>query len=340
MPAEWEKHERSFIEWPVKSSMIWPDNYEEVCLGYAKVINKIVECEPVSIIVNEEDIPKIKKLCDASVEIIVIPHNDAWIRDNGPTFLCNKQKDICGINWKFNAWGEKYIPFDLDNEVASKVMEHVGAPILDAPIVLEGGSIHSDGEGTLLTTEQCLLNPNRNSHLVRAEIESIVMDYLGISKIIWLKQGLFGDETDGHVDNIACFAKPGIVLIQTCFDKEDSNYEITIENLSILQSATDAKGRKLEIIEIPQPPARYYEGERLTLSYLNFYFVNGAIILPVFGEEAEESDLRAKEILQHVFPKRKIITVDGMPIIKEGGNVHCITQQMPYGNRDRVKVEE
>lgn len=333
MPAEWEKHERTLIEWPVKAALVWPDNYEEVCAGYANVIQAIAACEKVSVIGNVEDVPKIKELCGECAEVLTIPHNDAWIRDNGPTFLWNEQRKLCGVNWKFNAWGEKYIPYDLDNEVATKVLEHFTIPVLDAPIVLEGGSIHTDGEGTLLTTEQCLLNQNRNPHLSREEVEATVKDYLGVKKIIWLKQGLFGDETDGHIDNVACFAKPGVILLQTCYEKEDPNYDITMENLSILKNATDDKGRKLEVIEIPQPPIRYYNDERLTLSYLNFYFANDAIILPVFGEDAKETDQKAEEILKKVFPDRNIITVDGLPIIKEGGNVHCITQQMPLGIR-------
>jgi agmatine deiminase len=333
MPAEWEIHERTLIEWPVKESLVWTDNYTEVCKGYAEVVNKISEQEAVTLIVNEKEAADAEKMCGSSAEILKLPHNDAWCRDNGPTFLWNKEKKLCGVNWKFNAWGEKYIPYDLDNEVAPKVLNHLNVPVINAPIVLEGGSIHVDGEGTLLTTEQCLLNKNRNSHLTRAQIEDTVKEYLQVEQIIWLKRGLYGDETDGHIDNIACFAKPGTVLLQTCYDKNDPNYEITLENLDILKNATDAKGRKLEIIEIPQPPIRYYNEIRLTLSYLNFYFVNGGIILPVFGEDAAAADKQAEEILQRVFPERKIIKVDGMPLIKEGGNVHCITQQMPAGRR-------
>jgi agmatine deiminase len=240
-------------------------------------------------------------------------------------------KELSGINWIFNAWGEKYKPYDLDNAVAEKLLEHFHVPRIDVPIVLEGGSIHVDGEGTLLTTQQCLLNPNRNPGLTRGQIEEILKKYLNVSKIIWLKRGLFGDETDGHIDNVACFAKPGVILLQTCYDKEDPNYEITQENLEILRQATDAKGRKLEIIEIKQPPARFYNGERLTLSYLNFYFVNNGIILPTFGGDASVTDKMAEETLQRLYPDRKIVSVDGMPLIKEGGNVHCITQQMPEG---------
>ena len=331
MPAEWEDHERTFIEWPVQESLVWKENYEEVCLGYASVANAIAKFETVSMIVNEETEKKARELCEDAVELITIPHNDAWCRDNGPTFVWNKDKMLRGVNWKFNAWGEKYQPYHLDDEVAPKVLKYYHVPCINSPIVLEGGSIHVDGEGTLLTTEQCLLNPNRNPVLSKELIEDEVKRQLHVSKIIWLKRGLYGDETDGHIDNIACFAKPGVILIQTCSDKNDPNYLITMENVERLRDAIDAKGRKIKLIEIPQPPVRYYKGERLTLSYLNFYFVNGGIILPVFGEDAKSTDAKASEILQSLYPERNIYPVDGMPLIKEGGNVHCITQQMPAG---------
>ncbi|WFR55421.1 agmatine deiminase family protein [Anaerocolumna sp. AGMB13025] len=331
MPGEWEKHERTIIEWPVKDSLVWPDNYKEVCNGYAAVVKAISEFEPVTLIVNPSDKETAKNLCGQAATLLELPHNDAWCRDNGPTFLRNNKKELKGINWKFNAWGEKYKPYNLDNEVAPRVLNHLNVPVIDIPIVLEGGSIHVDGEGTLLTTKQCLLNPNRNPELTREQIEEEVMKALKVNKIIWLNNGLYGDETDGHVDNIACFARPGVVLLQTCREKGDPNYEITLENLEILKNTEDGKGRKLTIIEIPQPPVRFYKDIRLTLSYLNFYFVNNGIILPVFGGDAKETDKKAEAVLQEVFPERKIVTVDGMPLIKEGGNVHCITQQMPLG---------
>ncbi|MDF2843908.1 MAG: aguA [Herbinix sp.] len=333
MPAEWEAHERTLIEWPVSKSLVWPENYNEVCKGYAAVANAISEFEKVTMIVNEESIEDAKNLCNTTVELLTIPHSDAWCRDNGPTFLWNNEKKLSAVNWKFNAWGERFKPYDLDNEVAPKVLEYLKVPYRNAPIVLEGGSIHVDGEGTLLTTKECLLNINRNPHLTQDEIETEVKRHINVTKTLWLNHGLDGDETDGHVDNVACFAKPGVILIQTCDDPSDPNYEISKENLDILRNETDARGRKLQIIEIPQPPIRYYKEVRLTLSYLNFYFVNNGIILPVFGGDASETDYQAEEILKQVFPERKIVTVDGMALIKEGGNVHCITQQMPAGIR-------
>ncbi|WP_217592589.1 agmatine/peptidylarginine deiminase [Cohnella sp. GbtcB17] len=330
MPAEWARHERTFMSWPVRDSMVYPDDHESVCGGYAQVVLAIAEFEPVSVLVNEADLALAKRHLDApGIELVPIAHSDAWLRDNGPTFLVGPNGELGGVNWRFNAWGGKYAPWDLDDAVAPQILERLGVRRFGAPVVMEGGSIHVDGEGTLLTTEECLLNVNRNPELSREQIAELLKQYVGIDKIIWLNRGLAGDETDGHVDNIACFAAPGKVIIQTCYDPSDENYEITQENLRILREATDAKGRKLEIVELPQPPLASFEESRLTLSYLNFYFVNGGIILPVFGGAAEETDREAARILAETFPDRRIRTVDGMAIIKEGGNVHCTTQQMP-----------
>lgn len=331
MPAEWTTHERTFISWPVKESMCHPENHESVCLGYAEFIKAISEFEPVTVIVNPKDLTHVQNHFTAynNVEFLSIEHNDAWLRDNGPTFIMNDEENLAGVNWNFNAWGGKYAPWDLDDKVAGKILEHFNVKKFDAPFILEGGSIHVDGEGTLLTTEECLLNPNRNPNLTKEQIENYLKEYLNIEKVIWLKNGLDGDETDGHVDNIACFAAPGKILMQTCNDPEDNNYKITLENLEILKNSTDAKGRKFEIIQINQPPRAEYKGERLTLSYLNFYFVNDGIILPVFGGNAKEADKAAAKVLSETFPDRRIRTVDGIAVIKEGGNVHCTTQQMP-----------
>lgn len=330
MPAEWEAHERTFISWPVKDSMCHPDNHESVCAGYAEFIKAIAEFEPVSVLVNPNELENVKKLFEESnIELLPIEHNDAWLRDNGPTFIIDEEGNRAGVNWNFNAWGGKYAHWDLDDEVAPKILKHYNIKKFDAPLVMEGGSLHTDGEGTLLTTEECLLNPNRNPDLTREQIEAYLKQYLNIEKVIWLKRGLSGDETDGHVDNIACFAAPGKIIMQTCDDPSDENYEITLENLQILNNSTDARGRKIEIIQINQPPRAYYEGERLTLSYLNFYFVNDGIILPTFGGNAAEADKKAEEVLSLTFPDRKIRAVDGIEVIKEGGNVHCTTQQMP-----------
>jgi agmatine deiminase len=330
MPPEWAQHERTFISWPVQASMCFPDNHESVCQGYAEIIKAMAEFEPVTVVVNPDELKTVEQLVGGPrVSLLPIAHNDAWLRDNGPTFVVNEDGALAGVNWTFNAWGGKYSPWDLDDKVAPQILEHVKVKRFDAPLVMEGGSIHTDGEGTVLTTEECLLNTNRNPELGRGEIEDYLNKYIGAESVIWLKRGLSGDETDGHVDNIACFAAPGKIIIQVCDDPQDENYEITQENLRVLENVTDAKGRKLEIIQIQQPPRVDGEDGRLTLSYLNFYFVNGGIILPVFGGTAAETDKLAAETLAGLFPDRRIRTVNGMAVIGEGGNVHCTTQQMP-----------
>jgi agmatine deiminase len=350
MPAEWARHACTYISWPVKSSMCHPEDYAAFCSGFAEIIQAIAEFEPVTIIVNPADLEKNPCLTRLKCNRRTVPllhknvteepspcytlgiaHNDAWLRDNGPTFLVNNNGGVAGVNWRFNAWGGKYAPWDLDDLVASEILNAVGVKRFDAPLVMEGGSFHVDGEGTLLTTKQCLLNPNRNPQLTSEQIEAELKRFLNIRKVIWLKNGLDGDETDGHVDNIACFAAPGKVLIQICDDPADENFAITQENLKILGAETDAKGKKIEIIQIKQPPKMYdpKTGRRYTLSYLNFYFVNGGLILPIFGGVAEETDRLAVQVLSDLFPERRIRTVNGMKLIREGGNVHCITQQMP-----------
>lgn len=336
MPPEWTRHTRTFISWPIQASMCYPEDYDTVCQSYAEIIQAIAEFEPVTVVVNPADMQKLScSFHNERIELLTIEHNDAWLRDNGPTFIVNDDGGVAGVNWMFNAWGGKYAPWDLDDLVAKELLNHVKLERFDAPLVMEGGSLHVDGEGTLLTTEECLLNPNRNPEMTREQIEAELKRFLNVQKVVWLKKGLDGDETDGHVDNIACFVAPGKVLMQVCNDPEDENYVITQENLRILEIETDARGRKFEIIPIQQPPkvCDSQTGRRLTLSYLNFYFVNGGIILPVFGGKAIETDQLAIQVLGGLFPERQIRTVNGMGIIREGGNVHCTTQQMPSGRR-------
>lgn len=330
MPGEWEKRGRTFMEWPTRESL-WTDGIMDAKIGYANIAMAISQFEEIVIIAKEGSVNEVNDMCRERVKILSMEHDDSWMRDNGPTFLINKNNELAGINWIFNAWGNKYHPYDKDDEVAKKVLDVFNIKSFNAPIVLEGGSIHVDGEGTLVTTEECLLNKNRNPELGKKEITEVLKNYLGIQKIIWLKTGLYGDETDGHVDNVACFARPGVIVTQVCRDKNDPNYARTLDNINILKDSNDAKGRKLQIIEIQQPPVRFFKGKRLVLSYLNYYPVDGGIIVPVFGKDAKETDNEAIGVLQKLYPDRKIVPVDGIPIIKGGGNVHCITQQMPLG---------
>lgn len=329
MPAEWARHSRTLMAWPIREA-IWPEPFEEILHTYSDILKKIARFEPVTLVVKPDVSKEAAEFCGTGVEILELKHDDSWMRDNGPTFVRNDRGELLGINWIFNAWGGKY-PCGNDNLVAPGLLEHLGVPCLNVPIVMEGGSIHTDGEGTLLTTEECLLNSNRNPHLRKEEIESILKECLNIQKVIWLRKGLYGDDTDGHVDNVACFAKPGAILIQTSSDPGNPNYEISKENLELLGNSADAKGRPFEIVQIEQPGESYYEELYLTLSYINFYFVNGGIVLPQFGGDFADTDRFAKSVLEKIFPEREIVTVNGMPIIRGGGNVHCLTQQMPEG---------
>lgn len=329
MPPEWTRHARTLMEWPVREAL-WPEPFEEILPAYASVVKSIAKFEPVSLIVRPDRLEEAARFCGDVAEIVPIAHNDSWMRDNGPTFVVDYHHRLAGIDWTFNGWGNKFNA-DLDNKVASRILTHLNIPRFQAPLVMEGGSFHVDGEGTLLTTEECLLNPNRNPHLNREAIEEILRRYLGVQKIVWLKRGWIGDDTDGHVDNVACFARPGVILTQVCSDPRDDNYEISQENLDVLKNATDAQGRSFEIIPIEQPPAAHYGDMILTQSYLNFYFVNDGIILPLFGGENSHTDQAAVETLTKVFPDRTIETIDGSVVARGGGNVHCLTQQVPVG---------
>jgi len=329
MPPEWEKHMSTLMEWPCREAE-WPGPFEEILEAYSKAALTIATFEPVLMLVNKENIEEAKRYCKDKIKLVEIGHDDSWMRDNGPTFIKKGKDELAGINWRFNAWGGKY-PFAQDGLVATKVLNMLGIPTFDAPFILEGGSIHVDGEGTMLTTEECLLNINRNPSITKEELEEELKRYLGISKIIWLKEGLFGDDTDGHIDNVASFASPGVVLLQTTNDKNNPNYERTLRNIEILENSTDAKGRKLQIVELPQPDVEEYNGINLTLSYMNFYFVNGGIVLPVFGGKHKKTDEEAVSVLREVFKERIVVTIDGLQLIRGGGNVHCLTQQLPIG---------
>ncbi|MBP1737462.1 MAG: agmatine deiminase [Oscillospiraceae bacterium] len=331
MPAEWAPHERTLMQWPVRDSMVNPENYDAVSADYGRIAAAISEFEPVTMLINEESMADASGLCGGRAELLTVAHSDGWFRDNGPTFLLNEENILSAVKWRFNAWGEKYLPYELDDAAAPIALKQLQIPWFPSSIILEGGSIHTDGEGTLLTTRECLLHPSRNPGLSQEEISAELRRCLGVSQIIWLNRGLSGDETDGHVDNIACFAAPGVVLMQVCRDPSDPNFEITQENLKLLRSTKDAAGRTPEVIELPQPPARFDSESRLTLSYLNFYLVNGGLLLPVFGGDAAQTDAQAADILQKTFPGRRVVALNTSALITEGGNIHCVTQQMPRG---------
>jgi agmatine deiminase len=331
MPAEWAPREGTLMAWPIRAEA-WLDGLEEAREGYAEVANAIVGFERLIMIARPDCAADARRRLSSAVEIWELPHDDSWMRDNGPTFLLDSSGDRAAVNWRFNAWGGKYQPFGADDALAPLVLERLGVRRFDAPLVMEGGSIHSDGEGTILTTAECLLNPNRNPRLSKAEIEGHLRDYTGARAFLWLEKGIPGDETDGHVDNVACFAAPGRVVVQVPAEGPDANADF-------LSRSRDAAGRLLEVLRIPEPPEQRCRGERLTLSYVNYYPVEGGLILPVFGKNgdgaAKKADDRALAILREAYPGRKIVAADGIKIIKGGGNVHCITQQIPRAGGKR-----
>jgi agmatine deiminase len=282
------------------------------------------------------------------IRVVEISYDDAWARDCGPTCIVNKNKDVRCIDWEFNAWGGLngglYFPWDLDNLVARKIAEIEGLDLYKSTLILEGGSIHVDGNGTLLTTEECLLNPNRNPKLSKQDLEKELSDYLNIQKIIWLKRGVHLDETSGHVDNLCCFIREGMVALTWTEDKVDPQYEISAEAYDTLMGSTDAKGNRLEVVKIHQPNPQYITeeessgideiegsyprktGDRLAASYINFYLCNGGVIVPTFRDP---NDSQALAILQDLYPDRKVIGIFARELLLGGGNIHCITQQIP-----------
>ncbi len=327
MPAEWHPHKRCWMAWPCHQQTWAKVGLQRARAAYARVANAISEFEPVAMIANPEDESSASELCNIQVQIFTLPINDSWTRDTGPTFLINKKGELAGVDWIHNAWGGNYQDCSLDNEIAGTIIEHSSAKRFHANLVMEGGSFHVDGEGTILTSRECLLNANRNPTLSQEQIEEYLYHYLGGDKIIWLNKGLIGDETDGHIDEIACFIAPGEVLALITSDQTDPNYEILQENLKILQTTTDAKGRKLKVHTVEQPPATYLHGERLTLSYINFYRANNGIVMPAFGHD--KYDQAAYELFVKLFPDCKIIQIDALDVFAGGGGIHCITQQQP-----------
>lgn len=348
MPAEWAPQAQTWLAWPVRPDN-WRANAAPAQRAFARVANTIAEHQPVSMTASGPQLARARSLLSAAVRLLEIPSDDAWMRDIGPTFVRHPRGEVRAVDWIFNAWGGLngglYHPWDADDRVAQQVAHSLDMARYRAPLVLEGGAIHVDGEGTCLSTEACLLNPNRNPHLARRALEAALRDYLGVSTIVWLGRGLLHDETSGHIDNLCCFLRPGVVALAWSEDPHDAQHAISREALARLQRARDAHGRALEIIKLPIPqrpvmmspleaagvaPARGTQarpaGARLAASYVNFLICNGAVILPTFGDPHDD---RARAILAEQFPERAIRQVPGREILYGGGNVHCITQQQP-----------
>jgi len=330
MPAEWAPHERCWMAWPCRAES-WGGELSGARQAFAAVARAIAAFEPVTVIANAADVAAARAACGADVAVLPMPLDDSWSRDTGPSFLVNGGGRLAGVDWRFNAWGGLFDRYRADAALAGRLLAHMGVPCYPAPLVLEGGAVHVDGEGTALTTEAVVFDQNRNPGLTRAEAEARLAGYLGIEKVIWLGRGLEDDETGGHVDNIACFVRPGVVLLLSAAD-DDANHAALEDNLSRLVGATDARGRRLEVVRLAQPPRRERRiGGRLALSHINFYLANGGLIMPEFGHP--ESDAEARRCLTRLFPGRRIVPVAACEIVEGGGGIHCITQPQPKAGR-------
>lgn len=349
MPAEWNLHSCCWMLWPYRLDN-WRANAAPAKAAFVEVVRAISKFERVNIGVPHRFLGEARFMLSESnvtnFSIEEIESNDCWARDSGPTFLLSDNKELSCVRWIFNAWGMLYEDIDDDVLVSSKIAELAGVnSLFPADFVLEGGSIHVDGEGTCITTEECLLHPNRNPHLSKEQIEENLKNYLNVSKVLWLPKGLYGDEdTNGHIDNFCCFFRPGSVLLAWTDDETDPQYSISMEAFRLLSSFTDALGRSLEIVKIPIPTPMFYTDDiiasygdspngtdrkpnvRLAGSYVNFYIANGGIIVPAFGCP---QDKEAIAILQNCFPNYEVVSVPGIEILYGGGNIHCITQQQP-----------
>ena len=349
MPAEWAPHTQTWMLWPER-----PDNWrlggKPVQAAHVALAKAIARFEPVTVGVSAGQYDNARARLDVpNIRVVEMSSDDAWMRDTGPTFVIDDEGQVRGVDWAFNAWGGfaggLYAPWNRDEQVASKVLDTERLQRYHTQdFVLEGGSIHVDGEGTLITTEECLLNRNRNPHLNREQIEQILADHLAVDTIIWLPDGLFNDETDGHVDNFCCYVRPGEVLLAWTDDVNDPNYPRCQAALHVLQNTVDAKGRSLVVHKMPIPGPLYateqecegvdlvagsqerHPSVRLAGSYVNFLIVNGGIIAPSFDDPL---DSEAEALLQRLFPEHEVVMVPGRELLLGGGNIHCLTQQQP-----------
>ena len=353
MPGEFEPHAGTWMLWPQR-----PDNWrlgaKPAQKAFVAIASAIAQFESVTMCANPDQFANARSMLPEQVRVVEMANNDAWMRDCGPTFVVDAQGGVRGVDWDFNAWGGLYnglyFPWDLDQAVAQKVIEIERLSRYKAPFVLEGGSIHVDGQSTCLTTEECLLNPGRNPELNKGQIENYLKEYLNVEKVLWIARGVFSDETNGHVDNLACFIRPGVIALTWTEDRTDPQYERSLEAYDYLNSVTDAGGRRLEVHKIHQPdPVKIrpeeaegvdavdgtlprQAGDRLAASYINFYFCNGGAIVPTFGDPQDELALNT---LQGLLPDRQIVGLPAREILLGGGNIHCITQQQP---RSDVRV--
>lgn len=352
MPAEWEPHIGCWMLWPERSDN-WRNGAKPAQHAFAVVAAAIAQGEPVTVCASPAEYAVAREMLDPAIRVVEMTNNDSWMRDCGPTFLVNGEGEVRGVDWKFNAWGGLlgglYFPWDQDDLVGEKVLELERDDRYAPDFVLEGGSIDVDGRGTLLTTEECLLNPNRNPGLDRAAIEARLRDYLGVDTILWLGKGVHLDETDGHVDNLCRFVAPGQVVLTWTDAPDDPQYEISQDALRRLEGFRDAEGRALTVHKLLQPAHPVLitadeaagvdkvhgtlpreAGDRMAASYVNFYVANEVVVAPRFDDP---NDQPAQALLARLFPGRRILTVPGREILLGGGGIHCITQQEPRGRR-------
>ncbi|MES2431904.1 MAG: agmatine deiminase family protein [Bacteroidota bacterium] len=332
-PAEFAAHEAMWLSWPHKEAS-WPGKIDEIYPYYCEFIKEVSKSEIVRINVADEAMKKfatdhLKKVSPdlSKIEFYFHPTNDAWCRDHGPAFLINptsKTKVI--VDWNYNAWGNKYPPYDLDDVVPTLIGNHFKLPVFNPGIVMEGGSVEFNGKGTILTSKACLLNKNRNPHLNQEEIEKYLYDYYGTEQILWIDEGIVGDDTDGHIDDTVRFVNEDTVLTVIESDKQDENYELLQDNLHQLKKMRLLDGKQLNIVELPMPDAVIYENQRLPASYANFYIANHAVIVPTFRCKKDDEAL---QIIQSCFTDRTVVGIDSTEIIWGLGSFHCLSQQEP-----------
>ncbi len=339
MPAEWEPHLATYLVWPHNLDT-WPGNFEPIPRVFAKMAAAIASFEPLRVMVKDAaQIGAVRALIREAAEsddaimgridLFHLDTNDSWVRDHGPIFvnrLAGHGPGQIALDWKFNSWGWKYGAFDLDDVVPRRLGARYGFEVVEPGIVLEGGSIDPNGAGTLITTESCLLNPNRNPHLTRAQIETYLKTYLGVTRVLWLGDGIAGDDTDGHVDDLARFVARDTVVTVVEEDPADVNYKVLQDNLARLRKMRDERGAPLRIETLPMPPPVVYDGARLPASYANFYIANGGVVMPAFGCPA---DAIASATLARLFPGRRVVGIPACELVWGLGAVHCLTQQHP-----------
>ncbi len=331
MPAEWERHAATWLSWPRREGISFPDSFDGVLPGLRAMVEALIESEQVCINVcnGAHEAEARAVLRELSVERITfyrIPTNEPWCRDHGPIFLTRAvDPRLAVVDWDYNAWGDKYPPCDLDEVVPTRIAQILGLPVFYPRMILEGGSIDVNGAGALLTTESCLLNKNRNPNLSRAEIEQRLRDYLGVREILWLGNGIAGDDTDGHIDDLARFVSERTVVTVVEENGDDETYEALQGNLARLREMK-IEHRKIDIVTLPMPKKIVREGLRLPASYANFYIANSCVLLPTFADPNDETAL---SVLQKLFPGRRVIAIDCRELIWGLGTFHCLTQQQP-----------